>query len=269
MNSKQNGAVADRKGDQQSDGVVVSVRGSVVDVRFKDSVPALLEALYVRMSEDSDVPLEVQQHLDESTVRTIALAFTAGMQRGMKVLRTGSPVKVPVDEKVLGHMLNVLGDPLDVEALPADIRRSPIHRPSPPFFSQIVSEEVFETGIKIIDLLAPISAGGKAGMFGGAGVGKTVLIQELIHNTLTEHRGISVFVGIGERSREALDLWTEMKESGVLKSSVLVFGQMNEPPGARFRVGQTALTIAEYFRDELQRDVLLFIDNVYRFVQAG
>jgi F-type H+-transporting ATPase subunit beta len=166
-------------------------------------------------------------------------------------------------------MLNVLGQPLDVESFPQDTRRSPIHRSSPSFQSQVASEEVFETGIKIIDLLAPISKGGKAGMFGGAGVGKTVIIQELIHNTLTEHQGLSVFAGIGERSREALDLWTEMEESGVLKNSVLVFGQMNEPPGARFRVGQTALTIAEYFRDELQRDVLLFMDNIYRFVQAG
>jgi F-type H+-transporting ATPase subunit beta len=254
---------------ERAEGAVVSVRGSVVDVRFEDGLPALLEALYVRVSEKNEVPLEVQQHLDQSTVRTIALSFTAGMQRGMKVRRSGSPVKAPVGEAVLGHMINVMGDPLDVDALPEGIQRRPIHRPAPPFRSQLASEEVFETGIKVIDLLAPISRGGKAGMFGGAGVGKTVLIQELIHNTLSEHQGVSVFAGIGERSREALELWTEMKESGVLKSSVLVFGQMNEPPGARFRVGQTALTIAEYFRDELQRDVLLFMDNVYRFVQAG
>ena len=269
MNRERNREIAARQDAARAEGVVISVRGSVVDVRFEDGLPGLLEALYVRVSEENDVPLEVQQHLDEKTVRSIALTFTAGMQRGMKVRRTGAPVRVPVDERVLGHMLNVFGKPLDVDSLPEDIARRPIHRPAPPFASQIASEEVFETGIKIIDLLAPISEGGKAGMFGGAGVGKTVLIQELIHNTLTEHRGISVFAGIGERSREALDLWEEMKESDVLKSSVLVFGQMNEPPGARFRVGQTALTIAEYFRDELQRDVLLFIDNVYRFVQAG
>ena len=250
-------------------GVVAAVRGSVVDVRFEERLPALLEALSVRVSEGRAVTLEVQQHLSRNMVRTIALTFTAGMQRGMEVAATGSPVRVPVDERVLGHMLNVLGEPLDVDLLPEDIPRLPIHRPAPPFRSQLASEDVFETGIKIIDLLAPLSKGGKAGMFGGAGVGKTVLIQELIHNTLTKHRGISVFAGIGERSREALDLWTEMKESGVLDNSVLVFGQMNEPPGARFRVGQSALTIAEYFRDELQRDVLLFMDNVYRFVQAG
>ncbi len=266
---KENTAVTVREDVEHGEGVVVSVRGSVVDVRFKTGLPSLLEALCVRVSKEKDVVLEVQQHLDENTVRTIALAFTAGMQRGMRARRTGAPVMVPVDEKVLGHMLNVLGEPLDVDALPENIQRNPIHRPSPSFLSQVASEKVFETGIKIIDLLAPISEGGKAGMFGGAGVGKTVLIQELIHNTLTEHQGVSIFAGIGERSREALDMWTEMKESGVLKNSVLVFGQMNEPPGARFRVGQTALTIAEYFRDELQRDVLLFMDNVYRFVQAG
>jgi len=248
---------------------VVSVRGSVVDVRFEEGLPALLEALHVRISDEVGVSLEVQQHLDQRTVRTIALAFVAGMQRGMKVRRTGGPVTVPVGEAVLGHMLNVLGEPLDVEALPEGVPRRPIHRSAPPFVAQVTAEEIFETGIKIIDLLAPISAGGKAGMFGGAGVGKTVLIQELIHNTLSGHQGMTVFAGIGERSREALDLWTEMGESGALGNSVLVFGQMNEPPGARFRVGQSALTIAEYFRDELQRDVLLFIDNVYRFVQAG
>ncbi len=269
MSSKRDSTAIDREDAEESAGVVESVRGSVVDVRFEEGLPALLEAVYVRTSEEAEVPLEVQQHLDERTVRTIALAFTAGMQRGMKVRRTLAPVRVPVGEEVLGHMLNVLGQPLDVEALPEGILRKPIHRSAPPFSSQGASEEVFATGIKVIDLLAPISAGGKAGMFGGAGVGKTVLIQELIHNTLTEHEGTSVFAGIGERSREALDLWTEMKDSGVLKSSVLVFGQMNEPPGARFRVGQSALTIAEHFRDELQRDVLLFMDNVYRFVQAG
>jgi len=269
MDCKKNIAAADREEGQHEDGVIVSVRGSVVDVRFEDGLPGLLEALYVRASDDREVPLELQQHLDERTVRTIALSFTAGLQRGMKVRCTGAPVQVPVGREVLGHMLNVLGEPLDVDALPEGTGRRPIHRPAPPFRSQGASEEVFETGLKIIDLLAPISAGGKAGMFGGAGVGKTVLIQELIHNTLAEYQGISVFAGIGERSREALDLWNEMKESGVLESSVLVFGQMNEPPGARFRVGQTALTIAEYFRDELQRDVLLFMDNVYRFVQAG
>jgi len=269
MDSRQDSAADHLEGRRNGEGVVTSVRGSVVDVCFEAPLPSLLEALYVRMTESSEVPLEVQQHLDERTVRTIALTFTAGMQRGMKVRRTGSPVKVPVGEEVLGHMLNVLGDPLDAGSLPEGIQRLPIHRAAPSFSSQRVSEEVFATGIKIIDLLAPLSVGGKAGMFGGAGVGKTVLIMELIHNTLTEYQGVSVFAGIGERSREALDLWREMNESGVMKSSVLVFGQMNESPGARFRVGQTALTIAEHFRDELQRGVLLFMDNVYRFVQAG
>ena len=269
MNAERSTVSRSNRDAGNDQGVVLSVRGSVVDVRFEERLPALLDALWVRVEEAKDVPLEVQQHLDERTVRTIALTFTAGMQRGMKVQRTGAPICVPVGEEALGHMLNVLGEPLDVAALPGDVQRKPIHRAAPPFRSQGAAEEVFETGIKIIDLLAPISMGGKAGMFGGAGVGKTVLINELIHNTLTEYQGISVFAGIGERSREALDLWNEMGESGVLKSSVLVFGQMNESPGARFRVAQSALTIAEHFRDELQRDVLLFMDNVYRFVQAG
>ena len=255
--------------NQEIAGVVCSIRGSVVDVRFNGELPDLLDALYVRMSETEKLPLEVQQHLDRHTVRTIALAFTEGMQRGMKVERSGAPFMMPVGEDVLGHMLNVLGEPLDTDALPENIPRRPIHRAAPSFNAQGASEELFETGIKIIDLLAPLSVGGKAGLFGGAGVGKTVLIMELIHNTLSVHEGISVFGGIGERSREGLDLWNELKEGDVLKSTALVFGQMNEPPGARFRVGQSALTVAEYFRDELQRNVLLYMDNVYRFVQAG
>ena len=269
MSSKQEPTAADRETPERNRGVVAAVRGSVVDVRFDGELPELLEALTVHMSDEAKVPLEVQQHLDQRTVRTIALAFTEGMQRGMKVERSGAPFKVPVGEEVLGHMLNVLGEPLDVDALPEGMRREPIHRAAPSFSAQGASEEVFETGIKIIDLLAPLSVGGKAGLFGGAGVGKTVLIMELIHNTLSVHEGISVFGGIGERSREGLDLWNELKDGKVLDSTALVFGQMNEPPGARFRVGQAALTIAEYFRDELQRDVLLYMDNVYRFVQAG
>lgn len=252
-----------------ADGKVISVRGSVVDVRFENKLPALLEALYVPISDGHEVALEVQQHLNAQTVRTIALTFTAGMQRGMPVRNSGAPVQTPVGEEVLGHMLNVLGETLDTDSIGKNVKRKPIHRSAPPFAAQGTSEEVFQTGLKIIDLLAPLSIGGKAGMFGGAGVGKTVLIMELIHNTLSEYQGISVFAGIGERSREGLDLWNEMRDSGVLDSSCLVFGQMNEPPGARFRVAQTALTIAEHFRDELQRDVLLFMDNVYRFVQAG
>ena len=253
----------------RSDGAVAAVRGSVVDVRFESELPGLLEALYVRVSDERRVPLEVQQHLSESAVRTVALTFTEGLQRGMAVERTGGPFMAPVGEGVLGHMLNVFGKPLDVPALPEDTPRRPIHRAAPAFSAQGASEEVFETGIKIIDLLAPLSVGGKAGLFGGAGVGKTVLIMELIHNTLSVHQGISVFCGIGERSREGLDLWNELKEGNVLDSTALVFGQMNEPPGARFRVGQTALAMAEYFRDEMQRNVLLYMDNVYRFVQAG
>jgi F-type H+-transporting ATPase subunit beta len=255
-----------------SDGRIASVRGSVVDVAFDGPLPGLLDQLLVQTDEavgEEQVPLEVQQHLDGRTVRTISMTFTAGLRRGMPVRQTDGPVTVPVGDEVLGHMLNVFGRPLDVEDFPEGTGRRPIHRDAPTFRAQRATQEVFETGIKIIDLLAPISIGGKAGMFGGAGVGKTVLIQELIHNTLSEYQGISVFAGIGERSREALDLWHEMKDSGVLDSSVLVFGQMNEPPGARFRVGQSALTIAEYFRDEKNRDVLLFMDNVYRFVQAG
>jgi len=257
MSREEAANAADREGAEPAEGVVLSVRGSVVDVRFEEELPGLLEALECPMSKDRRIVLEVQQHLDAETVRTIALNFTAGMQRGMKVRRTGGPVTTPVGEKVLGHMLNVLGETLDVESLGDDVPRRPIHCSAPPFASQGTSEDVFQTGLKIIDLLAPLSVGGKAGMFGGAGVGKTVLIMELIHNTLAEHQGISVFAGIGERSREGLDLWNEMRDSGVLESSCLVFGQMNEPPGARFRVG------------ELQRDVLLFMDNVYRFVQAG
>jgi len=255
--------------DSATGGVVHGLRGSVVDVRFAGELPGLLDAICVQMDDDREVPLEVQQHLDEHTVRAVALAFTEGMKRGMPVRATGSPVMAPVGENVLGHMLNVMGKPLDVDALPEGTPTRPIHRPAPDYSAQGASQEVFETGIKIIDLLAPMCVGGKAGMFGGAGVGKTVLIMELINNTLTEHQGLSVFAGIGERSREGFDLWHEMSDSGVLPRSVLVFGQMNESPGARFRVAQTALTMAEHFRDEMQRDVLLFMDNVYRFVQAG
>lgn len=269
MEPKQETAAATTASGQFGRGEIIALRGSVVDVVFRDGLPGLLEALRVRVGEDREVVLEVQQHLSDTTVRSIALAFTEGMYRGMTVERTGGPVMVPVGEGVLGHMLNMLGEPLDVESLGEGIEQRPIHRSAPGFRAQGAAEVVFETGIKIIDLLAPLSVGGKAGMFGGAGVGKTVLIMELIHNTLTVHQGISVFAGIGERSREALDLQAEMSGSGVLESSVLVFGQMNEPPGARFRVAQSALTIAEHFRDELQRNVLLFMDNVYRFVQAG
>ena len=254
-------------------GTLHSVRGSVVDVYFERTLPGLLEALYVERdganSDAAAVPLEVQQHLNRHTVRCVALAFTAGLRRGMTVRRSGAPLQTPVGDNVLGHMLNVEGKPLDVNRLPDDTPHRSIHQSSPSFQVQGATSEVFETGIKIIDLLAPLSIGGKAGMFGGAGVGKTVIITELIHNTLTQHEGVSVFAGVGERSREALDMWEEMNESGVIDSSALVFGQMNESPGARFRTVQTALSICEYFRDEMQRNVLLFVDNIYRFVQAG
>jgi F-type H+-transporting ATPase subunit beta len=242
----------------------------VVDVAFPQRLPRLQEALRVESPAGDPVTLEVQQHLDRRRVRTIALNFTAGLRRGLAVTATGGPVQVPVGEGVLGHMFNALGDCLDqADAIDAQTPRRPIHRAPAPYQSQGTSEEVFETGIKIIDLLAPLSVGGKAGMFGGAGVGKTVLIMELIHNTLTEHEGYSVFAGIGERSREGLDLWQEMRDSGVLESSVLCFGQMNEPPGARFRLGHAAMTMAEHFRDRGGREVLVFMDNIYRFVQAG
>ena len=269
MSRKEDARAADSESAEPSEGVVLSVRGSVVDVRFEEELPGLLEALECPMSKERRVVLEVQQHLDEETVRTIALNFTAGMQRGMKVRRTGGPVTTPVGEKVLGHMLNVLGETLDVESLGDGVQRRPIHRSAPPFASQGTSEDVFQTGLKIIDLLAPLSVGGKAGMFGGAGVGKTVLIMELIHNIATAHGGYSVFAGVGERTREGNDLWREMQESGVAEKTALIFGQMNEPPGARQRVALTGLTIAEHFRDEMGQDVLFFIDNIFRFILAG
>jgi len=214
--------------------------------------------------------LEVQQHSGPNRVRTIAMSFTAGLQRGQPVRRTGRPISVPVGKAVLGRLLNVLGDTIDKDAaIPDDAPRRSIHQPAPSLTEGQASDEIYETGIKVIDLLTPMPVGGKAGMFGGAGVGKTVLIMELIHTTLKKHKGVSVFGGIGERSREGLELWDEMRESGVLENSVLVFGQMNEPPGARFRTGLAALTISEHFRDEVGQNVLLFIDNVFRFVQAG
>ncbi len=261
----------------QGHGRIVRVRGSVVDVAFDGALPALFEALIVEpmdggppIEDRRPIVLEVQQHADPERVRTIAMSFTAGLQRGRPVRRTGGPIRVPVGKPVLGRMLNVLGEAIDDgEPFPDSTPRRPIHQPAPALTEERASDEIYETGIKVIDLLTPMPIGGKAGMFGGAGVGKTVLIMELIHTTLEKHSGVAVFGGIGERSREGLDLWDEMHESGVLDRSVLVFGQMNEPPGARFRTGLTALTISEYFRDELGQDVLLFIDNVFRFVQAG
>ena len=256
-------------------GRVVRVRGSVVDVSFVEGkLPAIDEALVVRTA-SADVsgrPLvvEVQQHLDTQTVRAVAMGVTSGLRRGTEVERTGGPIAVPVGEAVLGRVVDVLGAPVDHGPdFGADVPRRPIHRASPPFQEQGREREVFRSGIKVIDLLAPLVRGGKAGMFGGAGVGKTVLIMELIRTTVERYQGLSVFAGVGERSREGHELLLELRSAGVFGRTALVFGQMNEPPGARWRVGLTALTIAEHFRDDMQRDVLLLMDNVFRFVQAG
>lgn len=258
-----------------NEGYIVQVIGPVVDVEFPSGeLPAVLNALKIPRklpgSDTEDVLIcEVQQHLGEDRVRSIAMDTTDGLVRGMKVYDTGAPIKVPVGPGVLGRILNVVGEPID-ELGPIEAKDYyPIHRPAPAFVELSTRKEMFETGIKVIDLIEPFTRGGKTGLFGGAGVGKTVIIQELIHNIAKYHQGYSVFGGVGERTREGNDLWLEMKASGVLSKAVLVFGQMNEPPGARARVGLTALTIAEYFRDEEGRDVLLFIDNIFRFVQAG
>ena len=252
-------------------GLVVRVRGSVLDVEFSDgALPFLDEALIVNWDGAYPLLIEVEEHLDPHTVRAVAMQNTAGLRRGCAVRKTGGPISVPVGEKVLGRLINVVGEPIDgLGAFASDIPRWPIHRAAPVFSRQDPSREVFQTGIKVIDLLAPLAKGGKAGMFGGAGVGKTVLITELIRTTVEKYAGISVFAGIGERSREGHELLSELRESGVLSRTALVFGQMNEPPGARWRIGMTALTIAEYFRDTMSRNVLLLMDNVFRFVQAG
>ena len=239
-------------------------------MEFEEHLPALHNALRVAREDGRDLILEVAQHLGGKRVKTIALDSTDGLKRKMEAQDTGSPIAVPVGENVLGRMFNVLGQPIDNQApLDKDVPRKTVFQPAPPFRDQKVEPELFETGIKVIDLLCPFLKGGKVGLFGGAGVGKTVLLQELIHNTAKAHGGYSVFAGVGERTREGNDLYKEMKESGVLKNTALVFGQMNEVPGARFRTALTALTMAEYFRDEKHKDVLLFIDNIFRFVQAG
>ncbi|MGG7176920.1 F0F1 ATP synthase subunit beta [Clostridium paraputrificum] len=249
-------------------GKVVQVIGPVVDIKFdSDSLPNLYNAININFG-DEVLVAEVEQHMGDDIVRTIAMEATEGLRRGMDAIDTGKPIVVPVGEGVLGRLFNVLGNPVD-NAGPIEIEeRYPIHRPAPSFKDQSVEPEMFETGIKVIDLLAPYQKGGKIGLFGGAGVGKTVLIQELINNIAKEHGGLSVFTGVGERSREGNDLYHEMKDSGVIAKTALVFGQMNEPPGARMRVALTGLTMAEYFRDKGQ-DVLLFIDNIFRFTQAG
>jgi F-type H+-transporting ATPase subunit beta len=250
---------------------VIGVRGSVIDVAFPDGdLPAFNEALDVEWDGPWRLTVEVQSHLDPTSVRTVALQHSSGLRRGTAVRRSGEPLRVPVGEAVLGRVLNALGEPVDRgPPLAEDVPRWPIHRPAPPLARQTGALELFETGIKVIDLLAPLARGGKAAMFGGAGVGKTVLIMELIRTMVETYTGTSVFAGIGERSREGHELLLEMRQSGVFDRTVLVFGQMNEPPGARWRVGLSALTIAEYFRDELGRNVLLLMDNVFRFVQAG
>ncbi|MCQ2796598.1 MAG: F0F1 ATP synthase subunit beta [Bacilli bacterium] len=252
-----------------ANGKVVQAVGPIIDVKFDDGhLPSLLTALEID-NQKNKLVIEVAQHIGDDVVRCVAMGATEGIVRGAEVVDTGSPISVPVGEQTLGRMFNVLGDPIDEKPALLKAKKMPIHRESPKFKEQNVSNEVLETGIKVIDLLCPYLKGGKIGLFGGAGVGKTVLIQELIRNIATEQKGTSVFAGIGERSREGNDLYFEMKASGVLNKTALVFGQMNEPPGARMRVGLAGLTMAEYFRDEKKQDVLLFIDNIFRFTQAG
>jgi len=251
-------------------GKIIQVIGTVVDIEFQDQLPALYNAIKAKTSDGKELILETAQHLGANRVRTVSMGSTDGLQRGVEVKDTGSPITVPVGEEALGRMYNVLGNPIDeVEGKKEPKKRMPIHRGSPEFKDQSTKTEVFETGIKVIDLIAPFVKGGKVGLFGGAGVGKTVLIQELIRNIATEHGGYSVFAGVGERTREGNDLYHEMRDSGVLNKTALVFGQMNEVPGARQRVALSGLTIAENFRDEMGKDVLLFIDNIFRFTQAG
>ena len=251
-------------------GKIVSIVGVVLDVKFENeqSLPNLLNALVVKLG-DKEIVAEVAQHIGDDTVRCMAMSATDGLVRGMEVIDTGKPISVPVGDQTLGRIFNVLGEPVDGFEAPKDAPQNPIHRDAPEFNEIAGSAEMLETGIKVVDLLTPYLKGGKIGLFGGAGVGKTVLIQELINNVAKQHGGISVFSGVGERTREGNDLYFEMKESGVLNKTALVFGQMNEPPGARMRVALTGLTMAEHFRDEENQDVLLFVDNIFRFTQAG
>jgi F-type H+-transporting ATPase subunit beta len=258
-----------------NEGKVAQVIGAVVDVEFEDTLPAILNALKIKQAADAekgtpeiDLTLEVAGHLGDNLVRTVAMSTTDGLVRGMKVVDTGQPITVPVGEKTLGRIMNVIGEPVDQKGPIDSPDRLPIHRESPSFTEQDTSTQVFETGVKVFDLLVPFVKGGKMGMFGGAGVGKTVVIMEMIHNIAMVHGGVSVFAGVGERTREGNDLYLEMKESGVLNKTALIYGQMNEPPGARARVALSALTCAEYFRDEGQ-DVLIFLDNIFRYTLAG
>ena len=260
---------------QEKLGKVVQVIGAVVDIEFKDTeLPEIYNAVRIS-SEGFDTPqpieimVEVEQHLEEDRVRCVSMHPTDGLARGMKAIDTGGPIQVPVGEATLGRVMNVIGEPVDYQGPIKAGLKYPIHRPPPPLEQQSTRLEMFETGIKVIDLIQPFLKGGKIGLFGGAGVGKTVIIMELIHNVALEHGGYSVFAGVGERTREGNDLWLEMKKSGVIDKTALIYGQMTEPPGARLRIGLAALSVAEFFRDEMNQDILLFIDNIFRFVQAG
>ena len=255
---------------EQNTGKITQVIGAVLDIQFDQGVlPEINDAVEIRRKDGSKLVAETAQHLGDDIIRCIAMGPTDGLVRGMEAIATGGPITVPVGEVTLGRIFNVLGEPIDKKPVPEGVKRNPIHRKAPTFAEQATETEILETGIKVVDLLCPYQKGGKIGLFGGAGVGKTVLIQELIRNVATEHGGYSVFTGVGERTREGNDLYTEMSESGVIDKTAMVFGQMNEPPGARMRVGLTGLTIAENFRDEGGKDVLLFIDNIFRFTQAG
>jgi F-type H+-transporting ATPase subunit beta len=291
--TEESGAKATEKEDEQGEngskegknvGRIEEIQGVVIEAVFPDKLPEINHAILVKRpeaakaEEDQDIAAsgeeylvcEVQQHLGDERVRAVAMDTTDGLARGTEVIDTGAPISVPVGEKTLGRIFNLLGDPIDLgDEVGSEVERWPIHRPAPNVEALTPTTEMFETGIKVVDLLAPYAKGGKVGLFGGAGVGKTVIIQELIHNLAQEHGGLSAFCGVGERSREGNDLWLEMKESGVIDKTMLVFGQMNEPPGARMRVALTGLTMAEYYRDVEGQDVLLFIDNIFRFVQAG
>lgn len=250
-------------------GRIVQIIGPVIDVRFESKeLPNIYNAIEIK-NKDRVIVAEVMQHLGNQTVRCVSMSGTEELVRGLQAIDTGAPITVPVGQETLGRVMNIIGEPVDKQGDIETEEKWPIHRDAPSFDDQLPATQIYETGIKVIDLLAPFSKGGKIGLFGGAGVGKTVLIQELIRNIATEHGGYSVFTGVGERSREGNDLWHEMNDSGVLKKTALVFGQMNEPPGARMRVGLTGLTLAEYFRDKMEQDVLLFIDNIFRFIQAG
>lgn len=251
-------------------GTITQIIGPVLDIKFsKENLPSLLNAIHIKGQDGNTITVEVSQHIGDDTVRCIAMSSTDGLVRGMEAVDTGAPITVPVGHETLGRIFNLLGEPVDNQPAPETKERLPIHREAPSFDEQQATTEILETGIKVVDLIAPYTKGGKIGLFGGAGVGKTVIIMELINNIAKQHGGISVFTGVGERTREGNDLYNEMKESGVIDKTVLVYGQMNEPPGARMRVGLSGLTMAEYFRDQEGQDVLLFIDNIFRFTQAG